>query len=68
MYENLKNTRLEKGISIKEIAKVLEVTPAVYSKWERSEYIPIHALALLSTFYGVSVDYLVGLTDQTARW
>ena len=38
---------------------------SLYSKYEREERIlPLEAAVKLAQFYKVSVDYLVGLTDE----
>jgi transcriptional regulator with XRE-family HTH domain len=42
---------------------------SLYSKYERGEReIPLHLIIRLAEYYGVSVDYLVGLTDETAPY
>ncbi len=49
----------------REIAKLLCVTQATYSRYESGMLdIPNQALARLAEYYGVSVDYLLGLTEE----
>ena len=48
----------------KEIAKILHVSQATYSRYETGELdIPHSALQTLADFYKTSVDYLLGRTD-----
>lgn len=64
MYR-IKSLREDNDITQAEIAKILKTTQQHYSKIERG-YAEIGAekLILLSKFYNVSVDYLLGLTDE----
>ena len=52
------------GFTQKDVANVLHVTNT-YSKYEIgvSRY-PLDAIIKLAEYYGVSIDYLVGLTDE----
>ena len=48
-----------------EIANVLGTTQQVYSRYERGENeLPIRHLLLLCKYYGVSADYMLGLSDK----
>ena len=47
------------------IAEYLMCDQSLYSKYERGEReLPLRLAVRLAEFYGVSVDYLVGLTDE----
>ncbi len=47
---------------------MLSCSQRVYSNYERGDIdIPTYVLIELSNFYGVSVDYLLGLTDNPKR-
>ena len=49
----------------KEIADILGTTQQVYSRYENGiNELPIHHLIVLSEFYNVSTDYILGLTDE----
>jgi len=38
---------------------------SLYSKYEREDReLPLRLAIMLAEFYGVSIDYLVGLTDE----
>ena len=49
----------------KQIANILMCDQSLYSKYEREERpLPLEYAVKLAQFYGVSVDYLVGLTNE----
>lgn len=57
--------RKEKGLTQVELSKILHVNQTTTSKWELDLAIPDPVmLKQLSSFYGVSVDYLLGRTDN----
>ena len=48
-----------------QIAEVLATSPTMYARSERGENeLPIHHLITLSKYYGVSTDYLLGLSKE----
>lgn len=60
--DNLKLLRKEKGIGQTELAKALKVSNGIISLWENGLREPsMSSLIALSQFFGVSIDYLVGL-------
>lgn len=66
-YPRLKDLREDRAEMLKqqEIADLLETTQQTYSLWERGEReIPFHHVITLAKFYGVSIDYIAGLTDN----
>ena len=63
--ERLKALRESMGISQAELAKKMSVTPPTISRIENGEREPnLQFLKNLATFFNVSVDYLLGLTDD----
>lgn len=65
MYERIRTLREQKALSKKDMAAVLSCSQRVYSSYERGELdIPAEILIKLSQFHDVSVDYMLGLTDQ----
>lgn len=61
---NLKNLRLEKKIGQVELAKQLGVSKGIISLWENGLREPsMTSLIALAKFFGVSIDFLVGLED-----
>ncbi len=62
--ENIKRLRHEKGITQETLADFLSVSFQSVSRWERGESYPdITLLPLLSKFFGVSVDELLGINE-----
>ena len=61
-YEVLKNLRIDRDKSQKEIAELLQTTQTYYSKYELGKHpLPINHLITLCNYYGVSADYVLGL-------
>ena len=57
--------RSEKGLSQRAIAKEMFVSQGTYNNWENGKTQPsIEQLKRLSGLFGVSVDYLIGNTDE----
>ena len=57
--------RNEKGLSQREMAKEMFVSQGTYNNWENGKTQPsIEQLKRLSGLFGVSVDYLIGNTDE----
>jgi transcriptional regulator with XRE-family HTH domain len=67
MYR-IRDLREDRDLSQAEIAQVIKTTQQQYSKIELGKAdISGEKLILLAAFYGVSTDYLLGLTDDPAR-
>ena len=61
----LKELRIEKQLSQKEVGDVTGVGQSSISAWERGEREPLaHQLVVLAMFFNCSVDYLLGLIDS----
>jgi len=57
--------REDRDLSQSEVAKVIKTTQQQYSKIETGKAdISSEKLVLLSKFYKVSVDYILGLTEK----
>lgn len=64
MYQKLRDLREDQDLSQKDLANVLSVSQATYSRYESGILdIPSISLIKLADFYKVSVDYLLGRTD-----
>lgn len=62
--EKLKELRMERGIGQVELAKELNVSKGIISLWENGLREPkLSNLVALAKFFGVSIDYLVGLEN-----
>ena len=63
--QRLRELRKEKGLKQTEMAQFLGCTDRNYQKMEYGEInIPALTLIKLSDFFEVTLDYLVGRTDQ----
>ncbi len=62
--ERLKELRLEKGLSIQGLSKATKIGVASICRWENQQAdVKGTQLIVLSRFFGVSIDYLMGLED-----
>lgn len=60
----LKDLRAERNISQKELAELMHMSKMAISHWENGHSEPsIAQLILLSDFFEVSVDYLIGKNE-----
>lgn len=65
MYERLRNLREDKDLSQTQVAQMLNMSQTGYSQYEIGKNdIPTKILIKLALFYHVSVDYILGLTDD----
>ena len=65
MYPRLAELREDHDLSQAEMAKILRVSQATYSRYETGRLdIPSQTLIALARYYGVSVDYLLGLDHR----
>jgi transcriptional regulator with XRE-family HTH domain len=69
MYERIRNLREDADLTQSEIGKQINVPQRTYAYYESCErMIPPQVLVALAKFYGVSVDYLLDLTDKKAPY
>jgi len=62
---NLVSSRHEKGVSQKEAAEALGITPALLSHYETGiRECKLDMIARLSEYYGVTADYLLGCSSS----
>ena len=68
-YGRIRELRNDNGLTQKQIAKLLSVSQNTYSQYEIGvSRFPPDAVVKLAEYYNVSVDYLVGLTDETVPY
>ena len=68
-YQRVRDLREDRDMNQTEIAKVLGMSQTGYSKYETGENdIPTAVLIKLAKFYGTSIDYLLGETDDPKRY
>ncbi len=64
-FDRLRDLREDKDLTQNDIAKLLNTTQQVYSRYEKGvNQIPLHHLITLCKFYKVSADYILGLTND----
>ena len=62
--ERLKELRLEKGLSLIQLAKETGISKSAISFWENGDRIPTALnIITLAKYFEVSADYLLGLVD-----
>ena len=63
--ERIRDLREDNDLLQKDIAKILQTTQQVYSRYENgTTEMPIRHLVTLARFYKVSSDYILGLSDK----
>lgn len=68
MYQRIRDLREDRDLKQRQVAEFLNCSQQVYSNYELGQRdIPTDVLIRLSDFYGVSVDYLLGLTKNPKR-
>ncbi len=64
-YKRIRDLREDADLSQRKIAEHLHMHKTTYSRYETGEReIPFNIAILLARHYGVSLDYLAGLTDN----
>ena len=67
-YQRLRDLREDADLKQRQIAELLDMTVQQYSLYERGDReIPFHHVITLAKYYGVSIDYIAGLTNQKNR-
>ena len=63
-YTRIRDIREDSDLTQKDIAKILNTAQRTYSGYENgTRNIPVQTVIKLALYYGVSVDYLLGLTN-----
>ena len=61
MYRRIRDLREDRDLSQGQVAKLLNVSQATYSRYESGVLdIPTETLLKLADYYGVTVDYILG--------
>ena len=64
IYRRLRDMREDNDLTQAEVASILGTAREQYNKYELGKQeIPFHHVITLARYYGVSIDYLAGLTD-----
>ena len=65
MYLRIRDLREDYDLTQKQVSAYLLCDQSLYSKYERMERdLPLEFAIKLAEFYHVSLDYLVGMTDE----
>ncbi len=64
-FQRIRDLRNDHDLTQEQVAKILNVKQNTYSQYEIGLVsFPLEAVMKLAVFYDVSMDYLVGLTDE----
>ena len=62
--ERLKELRMERNITQQELGNIVNMSKMAISHWDKGHSEPsLSQLIILSDYFEVSVDYLIGKTD-----
>lgn len=62
--ERIRGLREDKDMTQTQVAKILNTSQTVYSRYERNErLLPTDLLIILCKYYKVSSDYILGLSN-----
>ena len=65
IYRRVRDLREDRDLTQREVSRVLNCSQQVYSNYELGQRdIPTDILIKLSRFYNVSVDYILGISDD----
>ena len=68
MYKRIRDLREDRDLTQKELCKILNCSQQVYSNYELGQRdIPTDILIKLSNFYNVSIDYILGVSNNPKR-
>ena len=61
----MRDLREDADLTQTEVAKILGTSQTMYARYERgANELPLRHLLTLADYYGVSVDYLLGRSDE----
>lgn len=64
MNNRFEELRELNDLTKKDFANILNVSDSIYARWEnKKDFIPTNRLYQIANYYGVNIDYLLGLTD-----
>ena len=69
-YERMKDLREDKDLRQSDMARILDLTnQQAYQRYESGRVlIPLPLLIKIAKYYNVSLDYLVGLTNDRRKY
>lgn len=64
-YKRIRDLREDRDLTQAQVGAAINVPQRTYAYYESGQrMIPPHVLCALADFYGVSVDFLLGRTDE----
>ena len=64
-FQRLRDLREDMDLNQTQIAEILHTSQTVYSRYERGfQTIPVEHLLILADLYNVSIDYILGRTNN----
>ena len=69
IQERLKDLRVERGLTLEQLSAETGISKSALGKYKADDFKDISPFSMvaLAKFYGVSTDYLLGLTEQKNR-
>ena len=65
MYQRIRDLRDDADLTQTQMAEILKISQATYSRYDNGTLdLPTATLIALADFHNVSVDYLLGRTDE----
>ena len=65
MYEIFARLLKEQGVKTSDVAKATGIASSMFSDWKKGRYHPKHdKMLLIASYFGVSVEYLEGITEE----
>lgn len=65
MKLRLRELRIEHGLTQEQISKYIFVNQSMYCRYESGKLcLPLKSAEMLAVLYNVSMDYLMGLSDE----
>lgn len=66
--DRLKSLRLDRGLSLQDLAKYLKISKSTVNMYERGERHPdFEQLEAIADFFNVDMNYLLGYSDYVTR-
>lgn len=64
-YQRLRDLREDRDLKQSDISRILNMKQPQYNRYETGlRELPLRHLVTLCSFYNVSADYILGLTDE----
>ena len=64
-WQRIEDLRIDHDLTQQQVADILNCQREVYRRYEKgTRELPLSYAIILSKYYGVSIDYIVGLTNK----